>query len=451
MPSKNMLPKGQRRKSVKAEYRKLRTEVEEAKAKEKELAWEREVAAATGGAPVEADEAESARDDEGMWDVAEMMEIVLPDPSNPYLRIANTAGTRNEPQTQEVPRYAGLQAVEHERPEIHVLEDLEAEDGVRSFEAEGAAAGMRLDAYLAKAIPDVSRARVQLLIDNGQVKVGGVAAKAKLKLKGGEQLEIEGEPTPEPLKAEPEEIPLDVVYEDKDLAVINKPAGMTVHAGAGSAEQNRGTLVNALLWHFGQELSGAGGELRPGIVHRLDKETSGLIVVAKNDVTHRKLAEMFAGRQMRKVYRALVHGEVAREEGTVELPIARDLMRRIRMTTKRAGGRHAVSHYKVMERVESAWGKFTLVEVRIETGRTHQIRVHMAALGYPVVGDTLYGAPAVLRRGGARGVQEEEFVPGRNFLHAAELDFRHPRTDEEMELRAELPGELVELLERVKG
>lgn len=450
MPSKNMLPKGKRRQSVKAEYRKLRTEVEEAQEREKKRAWEDEVARATGAAPAEAALDESGRDDEGMWDVAEMMEEVLPDPSNPYLRIANTAGTRNEPQTQELPRYEGLKAVEQERPEIHVLDDLEAEEGARSFVAEKASAGMRVDAYLAKALPDVSRARVQLLIENGQVTVDGVAAKAKMKLKGGERVEIEGEPTPTPLKAEAEEIPLDVVYEDKDLAVINKPAGMTVHAGAGSAEQNRGTLVNALLWHFGQELSAEGGELRPGIVHRLDKETSGLIVVAKNDVTHRKLSEMFAGREMRKVYRALVHGDVARDEGTVELPIARDLVRRVRMTTRRAGGRHAVSHYRVLERIESGWGKFTLVEVRIETGRTHQIRVHMAALGYPVVGDTLYGAPAVLRRARARGVQEEEIVPERNFLHAAELDFRHPRSGEEMALRAALPRELVELLERLR-
>ena len=451
MPSKNMLPKGKRRQSVKADYRKIRTEVEQAREQEKARAWDEEVARATGTAPTGSELDESGRDGEGMWDVAEMMEEVLPDPSNPYLRIANTAGTRNEPQTQELPRYEGLKPVEHERPEIHVLDELEAEEGVRSFQAETAAAGMRVDAYLAKALPDVSRALVQMLIEQGRVRVDGAEAKAKVKLKGGEAIEIEGEPSREPLKAEPEEIPLDVVFEDKDLAVINKPAGMTVHAGAGSAEQNRGTLVNALLWHFGQELSVEGGELRPGIVHRLDKETSGLIVVAKNDVTHRKLAEMFAGRQMRKVYRALVHGEVAREEGTVDLPIARDAVRRTRMTTKRAGGRLAISHYRVLERVESAWGKFTLVEVRIETGRTHQIRVHMAALGYPVVGDTLYGAPAVLRRRGARGVQEEEMEAGRNFLHAAELDFRHPRTGEEMELKAELPAELVELLERLRG
>jgi 23S rRNA pseudouridine1911/1915/1917 synthase len=256
----------------------------------------------------------------------------------------------------------------------------------------------------------------------------------------------------------PEDIPLTIVYEDDDLAVVDKAAGMMVHAGSGAPEHNQGTLVNALLHHFAGKLSGVGGELRPGIVHRLDKQTSGLIVVAKNDVTHRKLSEMFAGRDLRKTYIALVHGEVKGEEGTIQLPISRDIVRRIRMTTKRAGGRTAVSHWRVVERIDAGFGKFTLLEVRIETGRTHQIRVHMQAIGHPVVGDFLYGAPHRIQPvgGPGRGLKhqpaasrdESESVSlERNFLHAAELEFAHPRTGEPLRLEAEIPAELAEILE----
>ena len=198
---------------------------------------------------------------------------------------------------------------------------------------------MRLDAYLAQAIPEISRARVQMLIEAGQVRVDGAVPKAKQKLHGGEAIEIEGEPHPEPLHATPEDIPLDILYEDKYLAVVNKPAGMMVHAGAGSTDdaRNRGTLVNALLHHMAKLLVDVGGELRPGIVHRLDKQTSGAIVVAKDDVTHRKLGEMFSTRRIAKTYIALVHGTLAKDNVTVNLPIARDLVRRTRMTTRRAG------------------------------------------------------------------------------------------------------------------
>ena len=437
MPSKNMLPKGKRRHSVRAEYRKLRTEINEARARE---AVQRDTE--TFGAP-------PADDREEMWDTAELMQDELPDPSNPYLRIANTAGTRNEATTPDTPRYEGLKPLETAAPEIHVLEDLEVEDGVRSFIAEPAAAKMRLDAYLAKALPDISRGRVQMLIENGQVTLNGQPAKASLKLRGGEEIEIEGEPQLAPLRAEPEDIPLDIVYEDDDLAVINKPAGMTVHAGAGSLEENRGTLVNALLFHFGQQLSGSDGDLRPGIVHRLDKQTSGLIIVAKNDSTHRKLAESFAARDLRKVYIALVHGSVKGDEGTIDLPISRDLVRRTRMTTRRGDGRHAVSHWRVLERIDGAHGKFTLLEVRIETGRTHQIRVHLQAIGHPVVGDTLYGAPHHIAPL-SRTAHHAPITLDRNFLHAAELDLTHPRTRKPLELRAPLPSELTTLLEQLR-
>jgi len=304
---------------------------------------------------------------------------------------------------------------------------------------------------------------VQLLIENGHATVDGKPAKSKLKLKGGELIEIEGEPTPEPLHAEAEDIPLSVVYEDDDLAVIDKAAGMMVHAGSGSGEHNRGTLVNALLHRFGAALSSGvatdakyemrdvDNAARPGIVHRLDKQTSGLIVVAKNDVTHRKLSEMFSDRQVQKTYVALVHAWMAQDEGTITLAISRDAVRRIRMTTKRAGGRSAISHWKVLERIDGAWGKFTLVEVRIETGRTHQIRVHLQAIGHPVVGDFLYGAPHVIKRVGAKGVEQEELSLARNFLHAERLELTHPRTGKALQLRAELPPELEALLERVRG
>ncbi|HXS13635.1 MAG TPA: RluA family pseudouridine synthase, partial [Acidobacteriaceae bacterium] len=419
MPSKNMLPKGKRRQSVRAEYRKIRTELNDAREREKELA---DAAHA------------SQNDNQEMWDTAELMRENLPDPSNPFLRIANTAGTRNQPTTPDTPRYEGLKPPESMPREIHVFEDLEPEAGIRSFIAEAAAAKMRVDAYLAKALPHISRGRVQLLIENGQVTVNGSVAKASHKLRGGEQIDIEGDPQPAALRAEPEDLPLDIVYEDDDLAVINKAAGMMVHAGAGSLDDNRGTLVNALLFHFGQKLSATAGN-RPGIVHRLDKMTSGLIVVAKNDVTHRKLAEGFAERDMRKVYIALVHGSLKDDEGTVNLPVSRDLVRRTRMTTRRADGRHAVSHWRVLERIDGGHGRFTLLEVRIETGRTHQIRVHMQALGHPIVGDTLYGAPHHITRT-ARSSTDEPLTLERNFLHAAELDFKHPRTAKPLEFRA---------------
>ncbi len=344
--------------------------------------------------------------------------------------------------------YKATRGVEEAAPlPVPVFEiDDEAEDGIRTFTADVAAAGLRLDQYLAQAIPDISRARVQMLIENGQVRVDGQTAKPKQKLRGGEALEIEGAPHPPALHAIPEDIPLDVLYEDKYLALINKPAGMMVHAGSGASEdaRNRGTLVNALLFHF-QKLSDVGGELRPGIVHRLDKQTSGIIVVAKDDSTHRKLGEMFSQREIAKTYLALVHGNVAKDDTTVSLPIARDLVRRIRMTTRRADGRSAVSHVRVLERIKSDFGLFTLVEVRIETGRTHQIRVHMQSLGHPVVGDNLYGAPHRI------GEAETGLTLERNFLHAAHLAFTHPQSEKAMDIEAPLPAELHTFLMAIRA
>ncbi len=255
-------------------------------------------------------------------------------------------------------------------------------------------------------------------------------AKASLKLRGGERITVLGSAERPPLRAIAEEIPLDIVYEDSDLAIINKPAGMMVHAGAGATEdqRNRGTLVNALLHHFAT-LSAVGGEMRPGIVHRLDKETSGLIVVAKNDEAHRKLAAQFAQREVKKTYIALVHGWPKKDRGTISASISRDRIRRIRMTTRGSGGRDAVSHYNVVRRLDTPYGKFTLVDVKIDTGRTHQIRVHMSSLGHPIVGDALYGAPREMRARHGRSTDEGAAISlPRNFLHAAQLELAHPRT-----------------------
>ena len=306
-----------------------------------------------------------------------------------------------------------------------------------SFVVAAQYAAKRLDQFLTTQLPETSRARVQQLIAEQKVRVNDAPAKASSRLRGGERVVVLGTVQPPPLRAMAEEIPLDVVYEDDDLAVINKPAGMMVHAGAGAtdAERNRGTLVNALLHRFGQ-LSGAGGELRPGIVHRLDKATSGLIVVAKNDESHRRLAAQFAARQVKKTYIALVHGWMKQDLGTIKSAISRDAVRRTRMTTRREGGREAITHYTVRQRIDSRFGKFTLLEVKIDTGRTHQIRVHLASLGHPVVGDVLYGAPSQLRDG------SESITLSRNFLHAAELQFAHPRSGEALEFARGLPGEL---------
>ncbi len=311
--------------------------------------------------------------------------------------------------------------------------------------------GTRLDQFLTARLEDVSRARVQDLIAQGKVLVNDAPTRASLKLRGGERISVLGEASRAPLKAIPEEIPLDIVYEDDDLAVISKPAGMMVHAGAGASDdaRNRGTLVNALLHHL-QSLSGVGGELRPGIVHRLDKETSGLIVVAKNDEAHRRLAAQFARREVKKKYIALVHGWVKKDSGTINASISRDRVRRTRMTTRGTGGRAAVTHYRVARRLETEFGKFSLLEVKIDTGRTHQIRVHVASMGHPVVGDKTYGAPAEIRKNsksppGLDGAQNVSL--SRNFLHAAELEFTHPRSGERVALKSELPAELREFLE----
>jgi 23S rRNA pseudouridine1911/1915/1917 synthase len=308
-------------------------------------------------------------------------------------------------------------------------------------------AGKRLDQFLVSQIVDTSRARVQQLINEQKVLVNDDPAKASLRLRGGERIAILGEVKSTPLRAMAEEIPLDIVYEDDDLAVVNKAAGMMVHAGAGATEdeRNRGTLVNALLHRFG-ELSGVGGELRPGIVHRLDKATSGLIVIAKNDEAHRKLAAQFARRVVKKTYIALVHGWVKQDRGTISSSISRDRVRRTRMTTKRSGGREAITHYTVQKRIDSKYGKFTLLELGIDTGRTHQIRVHLASLRHPVVGDTLYGAPREMSPRNYASIS----LP-RNFLHAAALQLQHPRSGVALSFERPLPEELQGFINKIEA
>jgi 23S rRNA pseudouridine1911/1915/1917 synthase len=323
------------------------------------------------------------------------------------------------------------------------------ESRLRRFTVPDEANGQRLDLFLAQQLGEVSRSRVQLLLQQGGVLIDGKLAKASRKLRSGESISVLGDPQPPPLRAMAESIPLEIVYEDADLAVVNKPAGMMVHAGSGATEdaRNRGTLVNALL-HYLNELSSAGGPLRPGIVHRLDKQTSGLIVVAKNDGTHARLSSMFSRRQVRKLYLALVQGDLPQERGTVNAPISRDVVRRTRMTTRREGGRGAVSHWEVLRRIRGPYGSFTLVSVRIETGRTHQIRVHMASLGHPVVGDTLYGAAsAVAPLAGTGGLPR--LVLPRNFLHAAELEFAHPGSGERLTLVSNLPADLKDFMSQL--
>ena len=303
---------------------------------------------------------------------------------------------------------------------------------LREFVATESEAGQRLDQAVAARLTELSRTRVQQLIDSGHVLVNSRPAKGSHRLRGGERISVQIQPRP-PLRAEAESIPLDILYEDDDVIAVNKPAGMTVHAGAGTS---RGTLVNALLGR-GQALSQAGDALRPGIVHRLDKGTSGIILVAKNDSAHTNLSEAFRRREVKKIYIALVHGLVKQDRGSIDLANARDPKRRVRMTARRSivlgRAREARTDWRVLTRIDAT----SLLEVQLHTGRTHQIRVHFSALRHPVVGDTLYGAAAQLRIG-------KTILPPlhRNFLHAAKLGFSHPRTGVWIDLRAQFPPNL---------
>ena len=287
----------------------------------------------------------------------------------------------------------------------------------------------RLDAFLASSLDGLTRSQAARLIESGEVAVNGKTAGKSYKLAGGEDIAVTL-PEPEPVEAVPQDIPLDVVYEDADVIVVNKPSGMVVHPAPGHPD---GTLVNALLYHCAGTLSGVGGALRPGIVHRIDRDTSGLIIAAKNDAAHQYLSAQLADHTLARTYECIVVGSLREDRGTVDAPIARHPADRKRMAVV-AGGREAVTHWEVIARYPG----YTHVRCRLETGRTHQIRVHMAYIGHPILGDTVYGA--------------KKEVPGLTgqCLHAVGLRFLHPRTHEVMELSCPLPEEFTRMLQKIR-
>lgn len=289
----------------------------------------------------------------------------------------------------------------------------------------------RLDAYLAAAMEGVTRSAAQRLIEEGRVLVDGRPAAKSCKLTGRETVAITL-PEPEAVEAVPQNIPLDIVYEDEDVIVVNKPVGLVVHPAPGHPD---GTLVNALLYHCGDSLSGIGGQLRPGIVHRIDRDTSGLIIAAKNDAAHQALAAQLQDHTLARTYEAVVIGNLRQDSGTIDAPIGRHHTDRKKMTVTSQGGRNAVTHWEVLERFQG----YTYVRCRLETGRTHQIRVHMAHIGHPIYGDTVYGP--------------SKPVPGMTgqCLHAVGLRFIHPRTGEPVELRCGLNEEFETLLRKLRS
>ena len=315
----------------------------------------------------------------------------------------------------------------------------EPEAETLAFEVSEEEAGTRLDALLAARVEGVSRTALKRLIDDGDATVAGRAAKPSHKVRAGDRVEVELV-APPPLDLAPEDIPLDIVHEDEEVVVVNKPAGMVVHPAAGV---RGGTLANALAFHF-QRLSRHAGALRPGIVHRLDRDTSGLIVVAKSAFAHEHLAEQFRARTVFKSYVALVHGRLKEDEGRVEQPLARDPRHRTRMAVVR-GGREAVTVW----RVRRTYDRFTLLDVKIKTGRTHQIRVHLAWLKHPVVGDETYGMGRDRNLADAR-LRAALSALGRQFLHAEQLAFAHPRTGERLRFAAPLPAELQTFLDALE-
>ena len=300
------------------------------------------------------------------------------------------------------------------------------------------AAGQRIDAFLASRLSQISRTRIQRAIEDGDIVVGERTVKPSYRLRAGDQIEIDL-PDPPAVAVAAENIPLKILYEDEDLIVIDKPAGMVVHPGAGVES---GTLVNALVYHF-DKLSEKAGRVRPGIVHRIDKETSGLLVVAKNDLAHERLSDQFRDRLVFKLYVALCYGRISQAGGEIEARIGRSPHNRTRMAVLRGGaGRTAHTLFEVADR----FSQFTLLKVQIKTGRTHQIRVHLAHIGHPVVGDAAYG-------GGRENsvldpqIKREIKSLGRHFLHSAQMAFAHPRTGERLEFAAPMPPDLARFLE----
>lgn len=300
-----------------------------------------------------------------------------------------------------------------------------------TFVAEKADVGSRIDVFLAENMEDVSRSSVQKWIETGNICVNGGRVKANYKLREKDVIDVE---VPEAQEVEilPENIPLDILYEDKDVIVVNKPQGMVVHPAPG---HYTGTLVNALLSHCKEDLSGINGEKRPGIVHRIDKDTSGVLMVAKNNQAHQALAAQLAEHSITRKYNAIVYQGFREDSGTVDQPIGRNPQDRKKMAVTQKHSRHAVTHYQVLERL----GKFTLIEAQLETGRTHQIRVHMTYIGHPLLGDTVYGP------------KKQPFSLEGQVLHARVLGFIHPTTGEYMEFEAPLPPYFQNLLERLRN
>ena len=308
-----------------------------------------------------------------------------------------------------------------------------------SFQVPPDASRVRLDRYLSALYPNESRSQIQGWIRGGCVLVNNTRVKTGYTLRPGDAIVLSLETGTAELEPQPEDIPLHVIYEDEDLAVVDKPAGLVCHAGAGVRS---GTLVNALLFHLGPLQTG--DAMRPGIVHRLDKLTSGLLVVARNLKTHRALSRQFKSREVRKEYVALVYGHPAPAAATINMPLGRDLRNRKKMSVRSRKRREAVTHY----REEKAYGPFSLLRVQIETGRTHQIRVHLAQMGHPVVGDALYGGSR-FRNLADDEVRSAVMELSRHFLHAQRLEFTHPRTDDRLVFESPLPPELARFLESV--
>lgn len=299
------------------------------------------------------------------------------------------------------------------------------------FDIDKETEGTRIDLVLSGAFDDMSRSYIQKLFEKGKIEINGtVCTEKKYKAKAGDHIVIDV-PEAEIIKVEAEDIPLDIVYEDDDLLVVNKPAGMVVHPAPGNMS---GTLVNALMYHCRDNLSSINGMIRPGIVHRIDKNTSGLLMVAKNDNSHRILSEQLAEHSITRVYKAIVYNNFAEDEGTVDKPIGRDPKNRMRNAVTDLNSKHAVTHYTVKER----FGRFTLIEAKLETGRTHQIRVHMAYIKHPLLGDDVYG-PSKNRYGASR-----------QMLHAAVLGFVHPSTGEYIEFTAPLPEDFEKVLDKLR-
>jgi len=281
---------------------------------------------------------------------------------------------------------------------------------------------MRLDAYISGKIPEISRMTVKRLLDENKILVNEKFPKASYKVNKDDKIQITID-EPKEVKIEAQDIPIEIIYEDKDIIVVNKPKGLVVHPANGNPD---GTLVNAIMAICKESLSGIGGEIRPGIVHRLDKDTSGLLIVAKNDLAHINISEQIKNREVKKTYIALVRGTVPENEATINMPIGRSTKDRKKMAVTK-NGKEAITHFKVIERYTTNNGSYTLLEIKIDTGRTHQIRVHMAEIGYPVIGDGVY----------SNG--KNEFGIEGQCLHAKELKFKHPTTGEEMKLEAQLP------------